>query len=105
MNREAFDHLMKIAIQQGEADYLWKQLYANRSVWADSSGLFDDPKFISEVERFMHGNRRSMTTGERRVVLRQMINKLGAMLVEKRSKKPNSKSVTEFMSRPVTANS
>ena len=51
MKRETVDQLRKVAVQQGEANSLWKQLYAERSAWRDSSGLLDDAKLIEEMKR------------------------------------------------------
>ncbi len=79
MYKDTLNALFEKVLSEGDAEYLSRMLDPElMSGSADGSRLFDDPKFIREVERFIVKNRLSIATSYSRFLLRRARARLEA---------------------------
>ena len=79
MYKDTLNTLFEKVLNEGDGEDISRMLDPELMPGsADGSGMFDDPKFIREIERFIVKNRLSIATSYSRFLLRRARAKLEA---------------------------
>jgi hypothetical protein len=81
MDQKTLDDVIEEAMRKDGGEYLWNKLNAvSTAPSAEGCGLFCDPKFLNEVQRFMEKNRLPFATSISRYALHRALLRLRELL-------------------------